>query len=63
MVLNLGACRYASDVNVERAEDVLMHKRLLDIAEDPENRPAFDVRLVQVILLSAFRAFCSVFAL
>ncbi|KAL3377832.1 hypothetical protein AABB24_003969 [Solanum stoloniferum] len=40
--------RYASDVNVERAEDVLMHKRLLDIAEDPENRPAFDVRLVQV---------------
>lgn len=42
---------------MERAEDVLMHKRLLDIAEDPENRPAFDVRLVQVILLSAFRAF------
>ncbi|XP_055803187.1 serine/threonine-protein kinase STY17-like [Solanum dulcamara] len=40
--------RYASDVNVERAEDVLMHKRLLDIAEDPENGPAFDVRLVQV---------------
>ncbi|KAJ8567667.1 hypothetical protein K7X08_019875 [Anisodus acutangulus] len=40
--------RYASDVNVERAEDVLMHKRLLDLAEDPENRPAFDVRLVQV---------------
>ncbi|PHT91018.1 hypothetical protein T459_06131 [Capsicum annuum] len=25
-----------------------MHKRLLDLAEDPENRPAFDVRLVQV---------------
>ncbi|XP_070024090.1 serine/threonine-protein kinase STY8 [Nicotiana tabacum] len=40
--------RYASDVNVERAEDVLMHKRLLDQAEDPANRPAFDVRLVQV---------------
>lgn len=40
--------RYASDVNVERAEDVLMHKRLLDLAEDPENGPAFDVRLVQV---------------
>ncbi|XP_070051384.1 serine/threonine-protein kinase STY46 isoform X2 [Nicotiana tabacum] len=40
--------RYASDVNVERAEDVLMHKRLLDQAEDPANRPVFDVRLVQV---------------
>ncbi|KAJ8545701.1 hypothetical protein K7X08_018284 [Anisodus acutangulus] len=40
--------RYASDVNVERAEDVLMHKRLLDLAEDPDNRPAFDVHLVQV---------------
>ncbi|KAK7252998.1 hypothetical protein RIF29_37358 [Crotalaria pallida] len=40
--------RYASDVNVERAEDVLAHKRLLKLAEDPANRPAFQVRLVQV---------------
>ncbi|KAK9990072.1 hypothetical protein SO802_025057 [Lithocarpus litseifolius] len=40
--------RYALDVNVERAEDVLTHKRLLQLAEDPANRPAFDVRLVQV---------------
>lgn len=40
--------RYALDVNVERAEDVLTHKRLLHLAEDPANRPAFDVRLVQV---------------
>ncbi|XP_027180097.1 serine/threonine-protein kinase STY8-like isoform X1 [Coffea eugenioides] len=40
--------RYAMDVNVERAEDVLTHKRLLLLAEDPDNRPAFDVRLVQV---------------
>ncbi|CAK8540060.1 unnamed protein product [Lathyrus sativus] len=40
--------RYALDVNVERAEDVLAHKRLLEIAEDPANRPAFQVRLVQV---------------
>jgi hypothetical protein len=35
-------------VNVERAEDVLAHKRLLELAEDPANRPAFQVRLVQV---------------
>ncbi|CAL0331946.1 unnamed protein product [Lupinus luteus] len=40
--------RYALDVNVERAEDVLAHKRLLKLAEDPTNQPAFQVRLVQV---------------
>lgn len=40
--------RYALDVNVERAEDVLAHKKLLKLAEDPATRPAFQVRLVQV---------------
>lgn len=40
--------RYALDVNVERAEDVLMHKRLLQLARDPANRPVFEIRLVQV---------------
>ncbi|RAL46487.1 hypothetical protein DM860_004766 [Cuscuta australis] len=40
--------RYVLDVNVERAEDVLMHKRLLNLAEDPGKRPALEVRLVQV---------------
>ncbi|KAL7156361.1 hypothetical protein ABFS83_02G004200 [Erythranthe nasuta] len=40
--------RYAMDVNVERAEDVLTHRRLLHLARDPANRPAFEVRLVQV---------------
>ncbi|XP_024032982.1 serine/threonine-protein kinase STY46 isoform X1 [Morus notabilis] len=40
--------RYALDVNVERAEDVLMHKRLLHLAHNPINRPAIEVRLVQV---------------
>ncbi|XP_028774557.1 serine/threonine-protein kinase STY17 isoform X2 [Neltuma alba] len=40
--------RYALDVNVERAEDVLSHKRLLKLAEDPGNRPVFQVRSVQV---------------
>ncbi|KAJ0653017.1 hypothetical protein HanOQP8_Chr15g0578771 [Helianthus annuus] len=39
--------RYALDVNVERAEDVIVHKRVLKMAEDPANRPAFEVRLVQ----------------
>ncbi|XP_047315989.1 serine/threonine-protein kinase STY8-like [Impatiens glandulifera] len=40
--------RYALDVNVERAEDVLTHKRLLHLAEDPAKRPALEVHLVQV---------------
>jgi hypothetical protein len=34
---------------VERAEDVLMHKRLLHSAYDPQNRPAIEVHLVQVL--------------
>ena len=42
-------CRYVLDVNVERAEDVLTHQRLLHLAEDPANRPVFEVRLVQVL--------------
>ncbi|KAM0851651.1 hypothetical protein ACQ4PT_052327 [Festuca glaucescens] len=43
--------RYAMDVNVERAEDVLTHKRLLGLAKDPALRPAFAVRAVQGKLL------------
>ena len=38
--------RYALDINIERAEDVLTHKRLLQLVEDPTNRPAFDVWVV-----------------
>jgi hypothetical protein len=41
-------CRYALDVNVQRPDDVLMHKRLLHSAHDPDRRPAIEVRLVQV---------------
>ncbi|KAG5377923.1 hypothetical protein IGI04_025765 [Brassica rapa subsp. trilocularis] len=40
--------RYALDVKVERAEDVLTHQRLLKLAEDPATRPVFEVRDVQV---------------
>ncbi|KAF2577854.1 hypothetical protein F2Q68_00003743 [Brassica cretica] len=40
--------RYALDVKVERAEDVLTHQRLLRLAEDPAARPVFEVRTVQV---------------
>ncbi|PPS04632.1 hypothetical protein GOBAR_AA16029 [Gossypium barbadense] len=45
--------RYALDVNVEREEDVLTHKRLLHLAEDPANRPVFEVRMVQLTSLLA----------
>ena len=34
---------------MERAQDVLMHKRLLHMAHDPATRPAVQVRVVQVI--------------
>ncbi|CAK7346099.1 unnamed protein product [Dovyalis caffra] len=40
--------RYAMDVNAERAQDVIMHKRLLQMAHNPATRPAIEVRLVQV---------------
>ncbi|KAF8043378.1 hypothetical protein BT93_A1653 [Corymbia citriodora subsp. variegata] len=40
--------RYALDVNVERAEDVLTHKRLLELAADPAKQPVFDIRPVRV---------------
>lgn len=43
--------RYALDMNVERAQYVLMHKRLLHIARTPaaSTGPAVEVRLVQVV--------------
>ena len=44
-----GSCSYAMDVNVARAEDVLTHRRLLEQARDPAQRPAFAVRAVQVM--------------
>jgi len=40
--------RYALDVTAERAQDVLMHKRLLHMARDPATRHAIEVRVVEV---------------
>eukprot|EP00898_Chlorokybus_atmophyticus_P008420 jgi/Chlat1/857/Chrsp104S01193 len=41
--------RYAQDVDPERADDVYMHKRLLDVARSRDSPiPAFHVRAVQV---------------
>ncbi|KAE8057335.1 hypothetical protein FH972_014036 [Carpinus fangiana] len=41
--------RYALDVNAVRAQDVLMHKRLLHMACDLATRHAIEVRVVEVI--------------
>nr|XP_023881468.1 serine/threonine-protein kinase STY46-like isoform X2 [Quercus suber] len=40
--------RYAVNVNVERVQDVLMHKRLLNMARNTPIGHAIEVRLVQV---------------
>ncbi|KAB5557732.1 hypothetical protein DKX38_008641 [Salix brachista] len=54
--------RYAMDVNAERAEDVIMHKRLLQLAHNPATRPAIEVRLVQVPSASAGHSGDSVYS-
>ncbi|XP_024393860.1 serine/threonine-protein kinase STY46 [Physcomitrium patens] len=41
--------RYALYVHVDRAEDVLIHKRLLEDAKVSENRAAFHVRAVHTV--------------
>lgn len=41
-------CSYGVDVYIERVEDVLVHQQLLADAKDPEKRPAFHVRFVEV---------------
>ncbi|KAE8794693.1 Stomatin-like protein 2 [Hordeum vulgare] len=41
--------RYALDVNVERAEDVVAHQPLLEEARDPQHRSALSVRVVQIV--------------
>lgn len=40
-------------MSVEKAEDVLMHKRLLQMAQDPATRPAIEVRPAQVVKWSS----------
>ncbi|KAG6486505.1 hypothetical protein ZIOFF_055081 [Zingiber officinale] len=41
---------YALDINLERAEDVLAHKKLLELAQGPAETLAFAIRVVQVEL-------------
>lgn len=39
---------YGLDVNVDRVEDVLLHKKLLALAKDPEKRPVYHIRFLEV---------------
>ncbi|KAG5542858.1 hypothetical protein RHGRI_015823 [Rhododendron griersonianum] len=39
------------DVNVEQPEDIIMHMKLLNLAEESNTRPAFEVRIVQLTSL------------
>ncbi|KAG0528230.1 hypothetical protein BDA96_06G300400 [Sorghum bicolor] len=44
---------YAIDVNVEKAEDVLLHRTILNECADPEKRPIFHVRFLHCASTSA----------
>ncbi|KAK4354770.1 hypothetical protein RND71_026964 [Anisodus tanguticus] len=44
--------RYALDVNIERAQDVVLHKNLLQMAHHPNPAPAVEVRLMQIHRMS-----------
>ncbi|CAN4105238.1 unnamed protein product [Withania somnifera] len=44
--------RYALDVNIERAQDVVLHKNLLQMAHYQNPVPAVEVRLVQIHRIS-----------
>ncbi|GAU12232.1 hypothetical protein TSUD_01990 [Trifolium subterraneum] len=48
--------RYALEMNVEKAQDVLMHKNLQNMARTIASRPAIEVRLVQVRSASGVHA-------
>ncbi|KAK3118465.1 hypothetical protein QOZ80_9BG0699500 [Eleusine coracana subsp. coracana] len=39
---------YQLDVNIDKAEDVLIHQKVLAEAKDPNKRPAFTVRFVRL---------------
>ncbi|KAH7674504.1 hypothetical protein IHE45_08G077900 [Dioscorea alata] len=39
---------YQLDVNLDKAEDVLLHRRILTEAKDPNKRPVFHVRFMKL---------------
>jgi hypothetical protein len=51
-------CSYQLDVNIDKAEDVLIHQKVLAEAKDPDKHPAFAVRFLRVmVFLAVFSVF------
>jgi hypothetical protein len=50
-------CSYQLDVNIDKAEDVLIHQKVLAEAKDPDKRPAFAVRFLRVMVFLAVFSF------
>ncbi|EEC68910.1 hypothetical protein OsI_37582 [Oryza sativa Indica Group] len=44
------ATSYQLDINVDKAEDVLVHQKVLAEAKDPDRRPAFHVRFLRLVV-------------
>lgn len=41
-------------MNIDKAEDVLIHQKVLAEAQDPDRRPAFTVRFLRVTIFFSF---------
>lgn len=44
---------YGLDINMDRVDDVLLHQKILALAKDPDNRPAYHVRFLENFLAKA----------
>ncbi|KAJ7006450.1 hypothetical protein NC653_005718 [Populus alba x Populus x berolinensis] len=42
---------YGLDVNMDKVEDVLLHQKLLAMAKDPERRPVYHIRFLEVVVI------------
>ncbi|KAM2700671.1 hypothetical protein EV2_002573 [Malus domestica] len=49
---------YGLDVNLDRVEDVLLHQKLLALAKDPEKRPVYHIRFMEVFRIICFSILC-----
>ncbi|KAK6938292.1 hypothetical protein RJ641_031800 [Dillenia turbinata] len=54
---------YGLDVNMERVEDVLLHQKVLLMAKDPEKRPVYHIRFVEVSLFLIHNHRCGLISL
>lgn len=43
-----GFFSYGLDVNIDRVDDVLLHQKLLALAKEPDKRPVYHVRFLEV---------------